>query len=94
MPRAQRHLALVLAWWSIAPETSSNIRTAFVDATDLLALWPEIGEPAKKPGVHKLLIEVIKDKLQYHLYYRVRKRARRVDILMFRNAIRKPLKIY
>ena len=73
---------------------AAQVRATFLHAAGLLALWPKMGEPSKRPGVHKLLVDVIKDELTYHLYYRVRKRARRIEILIFRNAIRRPLKRY
>jgi plasmid stabilization system protein ParE len=85
---------LVLAWWRDAPAVAALVRAAFLHAAELVAEWPEIGELSKRPGVHKWLVEVIKDRLYYHLYYRVKKRARRVEVIIFRNASRRPLKGY
>lgn len=79
--RAEHQLDIAIKWWKTnragAPTLLSDELSR---AIDLLAVQPAIGAKARGErftGVRRVLLEPV----GYHIYYRVRPRLRRVEIL-------------
>ena len=75
-------------WWrSNRQEASGAIAEEVERAIGLLALQPAAGAPARAVrlrGVRRILLS----RVGYHLYYRVRPRLRRIEVLAFWHAKR------
>jgi len=88
LDRARREFAIDIAWWRVnRPAAPHAIREELAKARDLLARNPEAGPAAEDhPGIRRLLLA----RVSYHLYYRVNRAARQIEIVAFWHTRRGP----
>lgn len=81
LSRAQREIEAADLWWSEHRANRNAIRDEFRRFCELVAVFPEIGTlvAASRVSAHRILLPEI----EYHVYYRVRPRAHRIEVLSF-----------
>jgi plasmid stabilization system protein ParE len=84
-PRALVDLEAIMRWsWNKHPETTERFATALLNHVELLKTFPHLGKSVKhRPGVRQLLHSPL------HVYYRVEREKKRVEILQFWYTARK-----
>jgi plasmid stabilization system protein ParE len=86
MPRARRQAAMAQLWWVENRTTAPTmLRGELARVISLLARHPELGIRIRGNEVRRLLLP---DTEQF-IYYRVRLRARRIEILALWSAARR-----
>lgn len=87
-PRAARQIEEASAWWRTNRlDAPGAIAEELAHAIELLAIQPGAGAPARAArlrGARRVLL----GRVDYHLYYRVRPRLRRIEVLAFWHARR------
>lgn len=79
--RAERQLEEALRWWKANRPAAPDLLLDNVDrAMELLAVQPAIGAKARGERFREVR-RVLLEPVGYHLYYRVRRVLRRVEIL-------------
>lgn len=81
LARAQREIEAADLWWSEHRENPDAIRDQFRRFCELVAAFPEIGTTvvSSRVAVRRIFLPDI----EYHVYYRVRPRAHRIEVLSF-----------
>lgn len=88
--RATSQIATAADWWEANRPAARGAITAAVDAgVELLGDAPHAGSAVtgtRLLGVRRIFLE----RIDYHLYYRVNGRRRRIDVLAFWHSRRQP----
>jgi plasmid stabilization system protein ParE len=81
LSRAQREIDAADLWWSQNRENRDAVRDQFRGFCELVAVFPEIGAlvASSRVSARRILLPDI----EYHVYYRVRPRAQRIEVLSF-----------
>jgi plasmid stabilization system protein ParE len=91
-PLAEAQIDAALLWWQKYRDKAPDRLARELDqALQQIALVPTAGRRARlrdHVGVRRLLLRVS----AYHLYYAVDETARRIEIVYFRHARRRPLR--
>ena len=91
-PDVSAQLESALRWWAEHRDKAPGLLTReFERALALIAATPELGQRARTSRfgrLHRMLLP----KSKYHVYYRIFESETRVDIVLFRQAQRRPLR--
>ena len=81
LTRAQREIDFADLWWSENRENPDAVRDEFRKFCDNVAVFPEIGTlvASSRAAARRILLPDI----EYHVYYRIRPRAHRIEVLSF-----------
>ena len=79
LTRAQKEIDSADLWWSENRESPDAVRDEFRRFCENVAVFPEIGTLVLSSRVAARCI-LLPD-IEYHVYYRVRPRAHRVEVL-------------
>jgi plasmid stabilization system protein ParE len=81
LTRAQKEIDSAALWWSENRENPDAVRDEFRRFCENVAVFPEIGTlvVSSRVAARRILLPDI----EYHVYYRVRPRAHRVEVLSF-----------
>ena len=81
LTRAQKEIDSADLWWSEHRANPDAVRDEFRKFCELVVVFPEIGTlvASSRVAAQRVLIPDI----EYHVYYRVRPRAHRVEVLSF-----------
>jgi len=82
LTRAQKEIDTAdLLWWSENRESPDAVRDEFRRFCENVAVFPEIGTLVASSRVAAR--RILPPDIEYHVYYRVRPRAHRVELLSF-----------
>ena len=88
IPSTGKNYGLTQTWWRDNRQSAPNaISEELERAIGLLTSHPAAGAPARAPrlrGVRRILLA----RVDYHVYYRIRPRLRRVEVIAFWHAHR------
>ena len=81
LTRAQKEIDSADLWWSEHRENPDAVHDEFRKFCELVVVFPEIGTlvASSRVAVRRVLLPDI----EHHVYYRVRPRAHRVEVLSF-----------
>ena len=81
LARAQREIDVADRWWLENRENPDAVRDQFRRFCELVTAFPEIGTlvASSRVSARRILLPDI----EFHVYYRVRPRALRVEVLSF-----------
>jgi plasmid stabilization system protein ParE len=86
LSRAQREIEAADLWWLENRENPDAIRDEFRRFCELVAAFPDIGTRVESSRVSAR--RILLPDVEYHVYYRVRPRAHRIEVLSFWHAAR------